>query len=832
MHALLRNIRYALRGFARNPVFTAVALLSLGLGIGANTAIFSLVDRVLLRKLPVRNPADLVQLSSTGPRFGNVLAAYDSDLSFSYPMYRDFRDRAPVFAGAAAWYPAAASFSMGGQTELIQTNLVSGNFFDVLGVNPIVGRGIAPDDTRVRGGAPVVVLSHSFWARRFGANPAILNQKILLNGHPMTIVGVAPRLFQGVAVGEAPALFVPLTMEAEMMPGRDELEKRRSVWLLVIARLKQGVSRESAEAAMNAFWKPILEEEAKALPPTRSKLRERYVNSHLTLTPAANGISAARDAFGTPLVVLMALVGLVLLIACANVANLLLARAEGRRKEIAVRLALGAGRGSIVRQILTESALLSIAGGALGVLLASWTGSLLIRLVPLTGFDKAIPADPDLRVLLFTAAVSMLSGLLFGLGPALQASRAEVYATLKDQAASTSAGIGQVRARKLLVTAQVALSLLLLIGAGLFLRTLRNLHRIDPGFRTDHLVSFTVDPSLNGYKNERSVTLFDRLSEGLAALPGVRAAVGTQTALLTGNNWMSSISIPGRERKETDPAPNLNSIGVGYFSALGTPLIAGREFTQADAGGARPVAIVNATFAQIFYDGADPLGRQFYFLGDQKTPIEIIGVVKDGKYADLREKKQAFVFVPYAQRPPIGQVTFYLRTTQDPESIVTAARQTVREVDGSLPMFDVKTMEQQIGESVSAERMVSSLSAFFGLVATLLASIGLYGVMAYMVTRRTREIGVRMALGASRGAVLKLVLSEVMLVVGAGVTIALLAAIPLGRVARSMLYGVGPNDPLVLAGATLLLLAVAALAGYVPAARATRVDPLTALRHD
>jgi predicted permease len=389
--------------------------------------------------------------------------------------------------------------------------------------------------------------------------------------------------------------------KTEMMPGRDELEKRRSVWLLMIARLKPGASRESAEAAMNVFWKPILEEEAKALPPARSKLRERYVNSHLTLTPAANGISAARTAFGTPLVVLMALVGLVLLIACANVANLLLARAEGRRKEIAVRLALGAGRGSIVRQILTESALLSIAGGVLGVLLASWTGSLLIRLVPLNGFDTAIPADPDLRVLLFTAAVSMLSGLLFGLGPALQASRAEVYATLKDQAASTSAGIGQVRARKLLVTAQVALSLLLLIGAGLFLRTLRNLHEIDPGFRTDHLISFSVDPSLNGYKNDRAVTLFDRLSEGLAGLPGVRAAVGTQTALLTGNNWMSSISIPGRERKETDPSPNLSSIGAGYFSALGTPLIAGQEERTREVFGDY-VSVYN--FAQSIADGA------------------------------------------------------------------------------------------------------------------------------------------------------------------------------------------------------------------------------------
>jgi predicted permease len=834
MKNLLKDLRYALRGFARNPVFTAVALLSLALGLGANTAIFSLLDRVLLRELPVRAPGELVDITSNGPHTGDVLANFDSDYSFSYPMYRDFRDRAPVFAGVAAWYDTPASLSIGGQTERIETIMVSGNFFDVLGVRTALGRTILPEDARVRGAGPVVVLSHGFWVRRFGADPSILNQKVLINGNPMTVIGVAAKGFQGLSVGGAPDLFVPLTMEAEMLPGRDELEHRRSAWLTLMARLKPGVTRESAEAAMNIFWKPILEEEVKEVPQTRPQVRERFVKRHLTLAPGANGIPVARSVFGAPLAILMALVGLVLLIACANVANLLLARAAGRRKEIAVRLALGAGRGNIVRQMLAESALLSLGGGALGVLVASWSGAALVQLVPFSGFSQAIPTDPDGRVLAFAAVVSILSGLMFGLAPALQASRAEVYATLKDQAASTSSGQAHVRLRKVLVGGQVALSLLLLIGAGLFLRTLQNLHAIDPGFQTDHLISFAIDPPRNGYRKEQTLALFDKLSERLAGLPGVRAAVGAQTALLSGDNSLSSVIIPGREAKETDPSPNHDAIGVGYFSALGTPLLAGREFTRADAAGAHRVAIVNETFARIFFENVNPLGRQFFFRRDKDSAIEIVGVAKDGKYADLREEKQAFIFRPYAQSTAPGHVTFYVRTAQDPENMVSALRQTVRELDASLPVFDVKTVEQQINESVFAERMVSTLSAFFGGLATLLASIGLYGVMSYMVTRRTREIGLRMALGASRGAVLRLVLAEVLLVVGAGIAVALAATIPLARIARSseILYGVKPNDPTVLAGATLLLLVVAIVAGYVPAARATRVDPVTALRHD
>src|SRR5258708_22732159 len=397
--------------------------------------------------------------------------------------------------------------------------MVSGNFFDVLGVRTVLGRTILPEDARVRGAGPVVVLSHGFWVRRFGADPSILNQKVVLSGNAMTVIGVAAKGFEGLSVGSAPDLFVPLTMEAEMLPGRDELEHRRSAWLTLMARLKPGVTRESAEAAMNIFWKPILEEEVKDVPQSRPQLRERFVKRHLTLAPGANGIPVARSVFGTPLAILMALVGLVLLIACANVANLLLARAAGRRKEIAVRLALGAGRGNIVRQMLAESALLSLGGGALGVLMASWSGAALVQLVPFSGFSQAIPTDPDGRVLAFAAAVSILSGVLFGLAPALQASRAEVYATLKDQAANTSSGQTHVRMRKALVGGQVALSLLLLIGAGLFLRTLQNLHNINPGFRTDHLISFAIDPPRNGDRKQQASALFDKRSERLAALP-------------------------------------------------------------------------------------------------------------------------------------------------------------------------------------------------------------------------------------------------------------------------------------------------------------------------
>lgn len=833
MNTLLQDGRYALRGFRKNPAFAVVAVLSLGLGIGANTAIFSLMDRVLLRSLPVERPGELVLLTAKGPRSGNVETSYDSDYTFSYPMYCDFRDRAPVFNGVLAWYRTQASFAVAGGTDLVRINLVTGNFFEMLGVKTVLGRPIGPQDDRTPGSSPVAVLSHGFWVRRFGANPGILNQTVNVNNHLLTVIGVAQPGFQGLAVGESPELFVPVMMESQMMPGRSELAKRRSMWLNVIARLKPGVSKASAEAAMNVFWRPILQDELKDLKQPTASTAQRFVNRHLSLVSAANGISGLRLMFQTPLRVLMALVGVVLLIACANVANLMIARAAGRRKEMAIRLALGAGRRDIVRQILVESVALALAGGAVGLLLAMWTGGVLLHLLPFGSLVSGIATEPDLRVLAFTAAVSIVSGIFFGLAPALQTTRPDLASTLKDQAANVSGGAAQVIYRKALVIVQVALSLMLLIGAGLFLRSLHNLREIDPGFRADHLVSFSIDPSLNGYDSPRAISLFDRLSSSVQALPGVHAAAVSETPLLTGDNNLSSIEVPGREPKESDATPNFDLVNPGFFSAMGIPLVAGREFSAGDGSSAPRVAIVNDTFARAYFGNENALGRHFNFAGDKSKPqIEIVGIVKTGKYTDLREEKQAFVFCPYSQRYRDGAMTFYVRTSQEPETLTSALRHAVREADANLPVADVKTMEQQIDESVFADRIVSGLSAFFGLLATVLAAIGLYGVISYSVSRRTAEIGIRVALGANQRMVLGLVLREGLALIFIGVLCGSAAAFAVSRLIANLLYQVRPNDPVTFAAFTAMLIAVAFLAIYIPARRAARLDPVIALRSE
>jgi predicted permease len=830
---LAHHLRYTFRSLRKNPGFAVIAVLSLALGIGANTAIFSLLDRVLLRSLPVRNPEQLVLFTANGPRRGSVNTQYDDTYTFSYPMYRDFRDRAPGLNGVIAWFPIAASFSLKGTTERVNANLVSGNFFEVLGVGTALGRPIAPDDARTSGSTLVAVLSYSFWQQRFGGNADVLNQQINLNGQPLTVVGVAARGFNGVAMGEAPAAFVPVTMRPQLMAERADMESRRTMWLNVMGRLKPA-ARQSAEAALNVFWRPILEDELTAIPRTTAAFRQRFIARRVTLTDASNGISALRLFFRQPLILLMALVGLVLLIACANVANLLLARAAGRQKEIAIRLSVGATRGDIVRQILIESLVLAAVGGALGMALATWGGRLLIAFMPFTEVTATISADPDWRILGFTAAVAILCGILFGLAPALQTTRPDLASTLKQQAGAVLGG-AQVRLRKGLVVAQVALSLLLLTGAGLFLRSLGNLRDVDLGFRADHLMSFTIQPALSGYAPQRAIALFDTLRLRAAGMPGVRSVAATQTPLLANENWDMGVTVPGYEPKENENAPNVTAVSPGYFAALGIPLAAGREFREGDNAAAPRVAVVNQTFAQVYFAGQNPIGRQFYFTADAKRlPVEIVGVARDGKYADVREQSQRFVFCPYAQQysSNIGGMTYYVRASQDPESVAGALRQAVREVDPSLPVYNMKTMERQIEEDVFADRMVSALSAFFGLLATVLAAIGLYGVMSYTVTRRTREIGIRMALGASRRNVLSTVLGEVALLAAIGIAIAAPLSFPLASLAKSMLYGVAPHDAAVLAGAAALLAFTALAAGYIPAARAARVDPLIALRHD
>ncbi|HLJ46110.1 MAG TPA: ABC transporter permease [Bryobacteraceae bacterium] len=827
---LAANVRYAFRAMKRNPGVMFAAVSSLALGIGANTAIFTLLDRVILRSLPVKDPGELVFFKDGGPRAGSVLASYDSDYSFSDPMYRDFRDHGPGLAGVIAWFATSASLSANGHTVYVQTNLVSGNFFDVLGVKTILGRPISPADDGSPGASPVAVLGYSFWVRQLGADHSVLNQRLIVNGQPMTVIGVAQPGFNGFSVGDAPALYVPVSMESQMLPGRSTLENRRSSWLNIVGRLKPGSTPAAAEPALNAFLHPILEAELKELAASSAQTRQRFLNRHISLVPASSGLSALRDLFEVPLFILMGLVAFVLLIACANVANLMLARAAGRTREISIRLALGAGRGDIVRQVLVESAMLSAGGAVLGIALAAWAGTPLLSMLPFSGVTEAISTTPDLRILAFTTIVSAVCAILFGSIPALQWSRSDVASALKQQTASLAGG--DVRARKALVVVQVALSWLLLIGAGLFMRSMQNFKAINPGFRTDHLLSFAINPALNGYDGRRSAALYTQLNERMASLPGVSAATLANIALLSGSNWMASVEVPGREAKDNDVTPDVDPVGPGYFSIIGTPLLAGREFNAGDGARAPQVAVVNEAFARMYFDNHNPIGKIFTFRGAKSTPVEIVGLVRDSRYDSLMDRGRPFIFCPYWQRGPSEGMTFYIRTHESPENLVSSIRETVHEADPDLPIFAVKTMDQQIDESIFTQRIISQLSGFFGMLAAALAAIGLYGVMSYLVNRRTREIGIRMALGAGRALMLRGMLSEAAVLIALGVAIALPASFALTRLARSLLYGVDAHDPWVIAAATLLLGSVALLAAYLPAARAARVDPIKALRQD
>jgi len=826
------DLRYALRGLRKSPMFTIVAVLSLGLGIGANTAIFSLMDQALLRSLPVKHPEQLVLFSAKGPRRGQINTSYGDAYTFSYPMYRDFRDGNQVFSGVLARFPISFSMSWHDQTERVYGDLVSGNYFDVLGVHAAIGRTFLPEDDRTPGAHPVVMLSYGYWKRRFGADPGVLNQTIMLNAHPMTVVGISQAGFKGVGVGEAPEVFVPMMMRNEMSPGLNDLENRRSMWLNIFGRLKPGVSREQAEVAMNTFWKPILEMESKDMTGTSQRVLTQFLERHLSLLEGGRGISAASGQVSAAMAVLMGMVGLLLLIACANVANLLIARAAARQREISIRLAMGASRFRLIRQLLVESLLLALGGGLLGLLVAEWTGEALLKFLPSDPSMMGISSQPDGRVLLFALALSVVTGILFGLIPSVQATKTDLASTLKDQASAVvGGGLGHLRVRKSLVVTQVALSLMLLIGAGLFARSLYNVKNIDAGFHTDHLISFAVQPSLNGYSQERMRGLFERLQENIGRLPGIRAASMAEVTLLAGDNEVTTIDIEGYHAKE-DEDMNVfqNKIGPGFFATLGMPLLAGRDLTNADGPKAPQTVIVNERFAKHFFGDENPIGRRIRF-SREKDSIEIVGMVRDGKIVDLREKPQRCVYLPYAQSQ-IGYMTFYARATQEPTAVAQMLREEVRRQDPNLPIFNVRTMERQIDESLSIDRLVAALSASFGALATLLAAVGLYGVMAYMVVRRTREIGIRMALGADRREVLRLVMKEVVVLAAVGIGIAVLASLAMGRLIQSQLLDVSARDPWVMAAATLALAAVALMAGFIPALRATRVDPLTALRYE
>ena len=832
----MRDLKHALRTLLRTPFVTGVAVLSLALGIGANAAIFSLFDQLLRAPLPVSEPERLVNLGAPGLKPGATSCdnAGSCEEVFSYPMYRDLEREQTVFTGLAGHRSFGANLAFRGQTLSGTGMMVSGSYFPVLGVRPALGRLLTPADDEVVGGHPVAVLSHAYWQTRLGGDPDVLNETIIVNGHPFTIVGVAPRGFRGTTLGVDPDVFVPLTMRAQVTPGFSGFENRQNYWVYVFGRLKPGVTLEQARAGINAVYRPIIREvEAPLHEGLSEQLMAQFLAREVTLEEGWRGQSSLHDEVRTPLLLLFSTTIIVLLIACANIANLLLARGAGRSTEMAVRLALGAGRGRVVRQLLTESVVLAVLGGAASLLVARLTLAGIASMVP----DVVLRLDLELRpgVLLFTAAVAIGTGILFGLFPALQSTRPELVGALRANAGQVSSPRAAARFRTSLVTAQIALSMALLISAGLFIRSLVNVSRVDLGLDTQNVVTFAISPELNGYEPARSRVLFQRLEAELAALPGVTGVAAAFVPLLAGSSWGGDVSVQGFEWSPgVDANARYNRVSPGFFRTLGIPLIAGREFDERDVLGSAPVAIVNEAFARKFGLGRDAVGA---FMSDQgprqrDLDIQIVGLVQDAKYSEVKGEVPPQFFRPYAQHETVGSLFFYVRTSLPPEQLIRAIPRVVAGLDPNLPVEELKTLPQQVRENVVLDRVVSTLAAAFAALATLLAAVGLYGVLAYAVAQRTREFGLRMAIGADAGRVRALVLRQVARMLLVGATAGIAGALVLGRYAESLLFEMEARDPLAfLAGAALLTIVVFG-AGLVPAVRAARVDPMEALRYE
>jgi predicted permease len=832
LETIWQDVRYGLRGLRRSPGFTAVVVTTLALGIGANGAIFSLANALLFRPLPVGQPDELVSIYTSdhsGPLHGGS----------SYPDYVDFRDRNDLLSGLVAYMATPLdlgdeSLGPSGESERVFGEMVTGNYFSVLGVEPVLGRGFTQEEDRTP--HPVAVVSHGLWQRRFAGDPAVIGRSIRINGHRFTVVGVAPPRYPGLIRGLASDVWVPLTMHRQAMPGGMDLTSRGDRGLLVMGRLAPGATLEQARARFRAIAAALHESHREAWSNVFEKARV------VTVEPesAARVFPAVREPVVIFIALLMSVVGLVLLIACANVASLLLARAAARRRELAIRVALGAARARLVRQLVTESLLLSALGGAAGLLLAMWGTDLLHAMVPPLPFPVALDLGLDWRVVGFTAGVSLATSLLFGLVPALAASRPDLVSALKDDAGGGS-GWHRARLRKSFVAGQVALSLVLLIGSGLFLRSLRNASAIEVGFDPEDLVALSVDLSLQGYDEERGHAFHRQLIERVRALPGVTAASLAAELPLGFDGPMGlsgtrrGITVEGyRAAEGEDTEVSTTTVGPDYFQTMKIPLVRGRGFSERDTRGSPGVVVVNQAFARRYWPGQEALGKRIQMGGGNNAgapSLEVVGVVVDGKYATLGEEKRPFFYLPlYQDHSP--RVTLVVRTEASPAAALAAARRAVRDLDRNLPIHAARTMSDHLAATLLPARMAAAVLGVFGLVALALAAMGLYGVVSFSVAQRTREIGMRMALGARRRDVLDLVIRQGMQLTLIGIAIGLAIAGAMTRMLSGLLYGVSAGDPLVFTAIALLLAAVAGLACYLPARRAARVDPMLALRHE
>jgi predicted permease len=833
----MRTIKFAFRTLFRQPFVTTVAIISLAFGIGANSAIFSLFDQMLLRPLPVTKPTELVDLAVPGPKPGSQSCnqAGDCDAVFSYAMFRDIEtDNNGVFSGVAAHRAFGTNLAYKGQTSSSEGMFVSGSYFPTLGLNPALGRLIDFGDDKIIGDQHVAVLSHHYWQTRFGGSPNVLNDTMIINGVSMTIVGVAPKGFEGTTLGSRPEVFVPITMRGVLEAPFKEFDNRRTYWIYAFARLKPGITIETARTRLNSRYHAIVNEVEAPLQNGMSAAKlEEFRAKLIAVTPGARGQSSIHEEAKAPLAMLFGVTGVVLLIACANIANLLLARSAARKGEMALRLSIGASRGQLIRQLLVESCLLAVLGGLAGLIVAKATLSLIWSMLPSDASSTlAFTIEPS--IMLFAGALSILTGLLFGLFPALQTTRPDLAATLKGFSGQSSGTRSAAWFRNSLVTTQITLSTALLICAGLFAKSLIHVSKVDLGVKIDNLITFSVSPRLNGYSPEKSLVFFERAEEELAAVPGTLSVTTALVPLLAGSNWGTSVNVEGfKSGPDIDNGSRFNEVGPGYFKTTGSPLLAGREFARSDAKDAAKVAIVNEAFAAKFNLGRQAVGKLMAVDGGEKLDTTIVGLVKNAKYSEVKGEIPPLFFSPYMQDKSLGQMSFYVRTGLANGPAMREIERVIASLDRDLPIENLRTMTDQVKQNVFLDRMISTLSTAFALLATVLAAIGLYGVLAYTVAQRTREFGLRMALGAEPGRVRLMVMKQVAAMTIIGVSIgAGLTYYYFGRVADSLLFQMQSRDPIVLVSSIAILSAIALLAGLLPAMRASRIDPMRALRYE